>query len=585
MLSFLLCIGMPAARAAVEHRQEVVTALAQRSWRDVMPEESTDAPTELMLFDCGDDSSVCRDDDWKLLRAPLVRRALSPEETTALRQLHKQLQGASVSGAEKILRSALSKREEHAVWVAWSVVHRCAIAFRDPLGRVPLYMYQIDGGYMLSNTRRAVEPWTQHEPIASQEVLTSLLVQGTTPTSAHGLLRNLTRVAPGTTATIRPDHSPKHSRWWQWTDPSFQKIHIDEAAEHYRTLLRQSVDRTLNESTLAVELSGGMDSTTVLAAARDVRPDLPVHAINFAVNDQDEDRVLARALCEEWGIAFHPIHPNDAFTNTYPDPGTPNSASHTIEALAALDRPVDVLSGHGGDNLFRVQRVDIDRIRQEMSPMRWLQLTRAHQRIHGQLPPLFLRQRLREDWQQHPMAEYPLPWVSPVLATRIQQFTRARLADEGATSTIQGMTQHPRWSSILEMGDPGYHGARVQYQFPLFDLELMRFVAQIPPVPWRYDKHLARVAWKDHLPATITDRRKTVYRPNASNDTIEPSLKLLSAPSLPDWLRTPALKQWISTRESFPVWTFASAHAILSLLQWTGPESTSRLTTPTNVVT
>lgn len=585
MLSFLLCVGMSASRAAVDHRDEVVASLTQRSWRDASPKEHAKTAKDLMLFDCGDASFIRREGDWKLLRAPLVRRPPTTDETTALRQLHKQLQGTSVSSAEQILRSALSKREEHAVWIAWSETHRCAIAFRDPLGRVPLYLYEIDGSYMLSNTRLVLEPWLQHEPIASEEVLTSLLVQGTAPTSEHGLLRNLTRIAPGTWATIHPDHPPERRQWWQWTDPAFQKIPIDDAASHYRTLLRKSIDRTLNESTLAVELSGGMDSTTILAAAKDVRPDVSMHAINFAAREQDEDRILARALCEQWGIEFHGINPRKATSRSFPDPATPSTAAHTIERLEPLDRPVDVLSGHGGDNLFRVQRRDIDRIRQELSPLQWLRLTRAHQRIHGQLPPLFLRQRLRKDWQQHPMAEYPLPWFSPALAEGIQEFVRARLAEQSATSTIKSMCEHPRWSSILEMGDAGYHGARMQYQFPLFDLDLMRFVAQIPSVPWRYDKHLARVAWKDHLPAPIIDRRKTVYRPDASTDTIEGANILLNTSPLPDWLRTPALKQWISTSESFPVWTFASAHAIISLLQWTGPKSTSRLTTPTNVVT
>lgn len=584
MLSFLLCIGTPAARAAVDHRNEIIASLAQRSWCDVVDVPPVHAPQELLLFDCGDNASICRDGDWQLLRAPLVRRAPTNEERTALRQMHLQLQGTSVSRAEQILRSTLSKREEHAVWVAWSETHRCAIAFRDPLGRVPLYLYDIDGSYMLTNTRRALEPWTQHEPIASKEVLTSLLVQGTAPTNEHGLLRNLTRIAPGTTATIRPDHAPQRSPWWRWVDPTLQKITMEDAAAQYRALLRRSVDATLNESMLGVELSGGMDSTTVLAAARDVRPDVGIHAINFAGHDQDEDRVLARALCEEWGITFHPINPLEPLARSFPDPATPNTAAHTLQRLEALDRPVDVLSGHGGDNLFRVQRADIDRIRREMSPLQWLQLTRAHRRIHGQLPPLFLRQRLRNDWQQNPMAEYPLPWFSPELAERIQEFVHRRLLDANATSTVQSMCEHPRWSSILEMGDAGYHGARVQYHFPIFDLDLMRFVAQIPSIPWRYDKYLARVAWQDHLPASITERRKTVYRPQGQNTAKEHKTEHLVAAEHLEWTHIPALKQWMSTSESFPEWTFATAHAIIALLQWAGPESTSRLTIPTNVV-
>src|SRR5690625_1175392 len=476
MLSFLLQVGDLEPTDSTT-QQEIFRVLAARSWRDVA-HAHLDTSQSWPLAHCGGTAFIRRGERWHLLRAPRVRETQSPSDTAFLVNLHHALQDATPEAVAKHIARALQQREKSEAWIAWSEHFRTALVFRDPLGHVPLYLYQTGQGILVSNTRRALEPWVRHEPIASTETLASLLVSGIAPTSKDGIFRNLSRVEPGTYATLHPDQEVKRTRWWHWTQPPLQRsFDLREGAATYRTLMQQSLDATLRAPLIGVELSGGMDSTSVLAAARQVRPDLPVHAINYALDEHDQDRILSRELCAMWQLNYQGIDPTAPSSIIPLEPFTPTSALHTLSTLGSLGSPIDVLSGHGGDNLFRVQRTDLDQIRQDLSPLQWGKLLRTHQKIHGQLPPLFLRERMGRKSTENPLGTYLLPWFSKELSEAMREHMAARLrGEQNATSSIENMTFHPLWSDILEMSDAGMHGAQIQFHFPFFDLDVMRFV-------------------------------------------------------------------------------------------------------------
>lgn len=580
MLSFFLCVGPAAQNIGAEELSLVGAALGARmlgasSFERVVSDDDT-----RRMWYAGDDALIWRGERWNLLCSRATRHAPTSKDLAFGRALHHAIEPLSAQGAEHQITQRLRGREQPEAWVAWSADLQTVLAFRDPVGQVPLYVYKLTDGVLLTNTRRALEPWVQHEPIASRSTLASLLAMGVTQSNHEGIFRNLSRIAPGHCARVSSDLHIVHERWWHWVAPPLRPISLEEASAQYRALLHAALDRTLCAPTLAVELSGGMDSTSVLAAARNIRPDLPVHAINYAVHPEDEDHVLARDLCAQWNYSFYRIDPRTPVDIQALDPATPTTALHTLQHLRSLnlDGPIDVLSGHGGDGLFRVQRRDIDRIRAELSPLQWLQLTRTHQKIHGQLPPMFLRERIGRGTTAHPMSEHLVPWVDRPTAHAMQRVVQEALARQDAsTSTIESMTDHPRASSILEMADPGYHGLPIVYHFPLFDLRILRFIAAIPAIPWRFNKYLARHAWSPELPKRITARPKTLHAPSTLA-TPPSSAATLQASTHVQWVQHTALQQFLETPERFPRWTYASAHGVLSLLQWAGPNHIDRLT-------
>lgn len=570
MLSFFLCVGFGAARAAHEHFAYIDETLAQRSFLDA----SAEVPrcTAMTLHARGDCAQIVRGEDWHLLRSSLARRPLQAAEAEHLRRIHRSLQGCSPYKAQLLLSTELQRLEETAAWVAWSEKHQSLIALRDPFGKVPLYLYALEGGYVLTNTRLALEPWLASQSIVSDEAIASLLVFGMPPTNRDSVFAGLERVEPGGLAHISTSHAPIHQRWWHWQQPVTKSITRDEAIARYRTLLCDAITRERELHTVVLELSGGMDSSSLLAALRHLEPSTPIHALNYAHGEEDEERQLARQLCRDLDAQLIPWPMARIPERYFPDPHTGGSLTGTLRALAPLQTPagLEVYSGHGADNLFTIHREDMDRMARELSPWRLVQHLQQHRQVHGRLPPSFLSERLRGGPTAHELRDRHFPWLREPLASLVTELDRRNLLENPRSLGRQGMVYGRRWANTFELADPGFHGQRIQYRFPFFDLPLIRFIASLPAAPFLYNKHIARAAWAHHLPTNVAQRPKSFDGDTQGLDTFFSGYdpEIFADPDLPAWLDIRPLQVLSQAPEKFPRWIYPSGRAILDLLQW-----------------
>ena len=576
MLSFLLCLGMKSAQAAQQHGAEIARVLAQRSFMEApLPPPSLSAHT---LHHAGDEGTVLRGRRWHLLRSSLSRRGVGAEAQQQLAQVHEKLQAMSPYEAQQYLVETLQRLEESAAWVAWSERDLCALAFRDPLGKVPLYVLRKGSSYMVSNTRLALEPWLQDAPLGSDTTLAALLVTSSPSSHRETSFQALQRVPPGSFVHLSATHAPIHHRWWHWRAPVIQSIAPDDAAAEYRSLFLDSLKRARELSTVVVELSAGMDSTSILAGLRAIEPDLALHALNYSHGPHDEERQLAEQLCVQLGVSFQAAPMKRPAERYFPDPVTGGSLTSTLSFLGELPGPREVFSGHGGDNLFLVSRADMDRMARELSPLRLAQQLRRHQKLHGRLPPLFLRERLQGMPDAHALRDRRIPWLTPAIDTLVSDLVERSFQEERPKTGRDGMAYAHRWANTFEISDPGFHGTSTQYRFPFFDLALMRFVASLPPAPYLYDKYVARAAMRGALPESIRCRPKTFDAVNEPRLLFQPySARLLEQTNLPEWLLPEPLKQLLQTPEAFPRWIYPSARATLDLMQWQSHCASARL--------
>lgn len=581
MLSFLLCLGMASAQAAQRHGVEIAQALAQRSFL----EESAPTPTlsPQTLHHAGDEGAVLRGRRWKLLRASLSRCVVGAEELQQLQRIHAQLQEFGPYAAQQYLSEELQKLEDSAAWVAWSAQDQCALVFRDPLGKVPLYLLRNGSSYMVTNTRLALEPWLVDEPLGSEAALAALLVGGSPATHRETAFRSLERVPPGSLVHLSASHAPIHQRWWHWRAPVIKALPPEEASERYRSLFLAALARERELSTVVVELSAGMDSTSILAGLRTLEPTQTLHALNYSHGPEDEERQLAAALCTQLGVSLRTASMKLPPERYFPDPYAGGSLTGTLAHLSELAGPKEVFSGHGGDNLFMVSRADMDRMGRELSPLRLAQQLRLHQKIHGRLPPLFLRERLQGLPDAHMLRDRRIPWLTAPIAALVADLAERNFNEDLPKTGRDGMAYSLRWTTMFELADPGFHGTSTQYRFPFFDLSLMRFVASLPPAPYLYDKHVARSAWRSVLPEAIRCRPKTfdaVDDPSVLFQSYDPAL--LEQPQLPAWLLPEPLKQLLRSPETFPSWIYPTARATLDLLRWQYHSEKRRLTIATH---
>jgi asparagine synthase (glutamine-hydrolysing) len=252
---------------------------------------------------------------------------------------------------------------------------------RDPFGIKPLYYTERNGGVAFASEVRALRPLIDEASISASAVRDTLL-WGSVPEPAT-LIEGIAEVPAGSYlewdgATIEVA---------RWHDVRFgQSAAPLNPVAAARAALLESVERHLvSDVPLGIFLSGGVDSTAVLALAREVLgagAELRTFSIGFDDPAYDESRV-ARKTADHFGAR----HTEWRMT---PEEGSAEVAGY----MAAMDQPsIDgfntwcvskmargegmkvVLSGLGGDELFAgygsFQRVpQFERLHRTLGPLR-----------------------------------------------------------------------------------------------------------------------------------------------------------------------------------------------------------------------
>lgn len=162
----------------------------------------------------------------------------------------------------------------------------------------------------------------------------------------------------------RPGHDPQLARYWR-PDFAEDETPADTATltEALRTLLRQAVERASHGAgTVGAYLSGGLDSSSVVAAAAGLRDaPLPTFSIGFDADGYDE-LPFARVVAAQFGTRAHEhyVTPQDVLDALpvlaagYEQPFGNASVIPAYQcARLAREHGVDtLLAGDGGDEVF-----------------------------------------------------------------------------------------------------------------------------------------------------------------------------------------------------------------------------------------
>ncbi len=241
----------------------------------------------------------------------------------------------------------------------WDRKQRRLILARDRLGQKPLY-YRRDAGRLLFGselkTLRMVPGlnWDL-DPGAIDEYLTFQYVP-----HPNTIYRGVRKLPPAHYAVFKDDHLELNCYWN--LDPAHETpIREHEAIEVVRERLTDAVRLRLQaEVPLGAFLSGGIDSSIIVALAQSLRSDpIRTFSIGFSVADYDETAYAAR-------VAQHLGTQHTRFEVTpdavdvlhklvwhYDEPFGDSSAVPTWYLSELTKREVTVaLSGDGGDELF-----------------------------------------------------------------------------------------------------------------------------------------------------------------------------------------------------------------------------------------
>jgi asparagine synthase (glutamine-hydrolysing) len=242
----------------------------------------------------------------------------------------------------------------------WDTRSRRLMLARDRLGIKPLYYAERDGELIFASELKPILALPSMEWEVSWEAASHLFTCLATPAS-QSIVSNIKKLEPGRIATTTNARSVHVERYWDVEFNPDLEASEDELVERLRELLAESVAlHQVSDVPIGAFLSGGIDSSTVVATLAGLAPDrVKTFSIGFTEPGYDELQ-HARAVADRFGTDHHDevltpdvIQIVEDLTWYLDEPFGDTSAipTYMVSKLAAEHVKV-VLSGDGGDELF-----------------------------------------------------------------------------------------------------------------------------------------------------------------------------------------------------------------------------------------
>ena len=142
--------------------------------------------------------------------------------------------------------------------------------FRDRLGLRPLYWTEIGSTFLFASAIKAFRTCTEFVPELDRDAVAAFLRSRAVP-GPHTIYRGVHTLQPGSILSIDPGPEPQIRQYWALEDvvrsgSTNRFAGSDaEAADQVDALLRDAVARRTNGKPVGVFLSGGIDSSMLLA--------------------------------------------------------------------------------------------------------------------------------------------------------------------------------------------------------------------------------------------------------------------------------------------------------------------------------
>jgi asparagine synthase (glutamine-hydrolysing) len=429
-------------------------------------------------------------------------------------------------------KEGLARLEGDFAFAIWESNQKKLFCARDLIGPRPFFHAQIGSRFYFSNTLEAMRLAPDISSAVDPYFVRDFLLQGWCADADRTAYREIKRLLPGHLLKFS-DGAAKTARFTALPieEPLFLK-HKEEYIEEFRARFRDTVMDRVPRDSVAIFLSGGMDSSSVAAQAVALSKEKWLTKV-VAVNQDcrplfaDQEGMLAMRAAEYWGIPIETVSIEkevpfgswgDAAIRTPEPTGEPFQAMHVelYRRVAAHARVV--LNGEGGDAIlarqartylgYLLRRGRLGKIVKELG---------GYILKNRRLPYLRtgIRGKLR-NWFGKDGIELAYPeWIAP-------EFEREMKVRERWMELNQPpeRSQHPLypeayasltstyWSLLLEDEDAAWSGVPVETRSPFLDLRLIRFLLRVPPLPWCTQKELLREATRGILPEEIRLRPK-----------------------------------------------------------------------------
>jgi asparagine synthase (glutamine-hydrolysing) len=417
----------------------------------------------------------------------------------------------------------------------WIPRQRKLVGFRDLAGIRPFFYAHRDGALVFSNTLQAIlaAPFISRE--LDEEFLADFLLGDPHHNPAATVYRDIRRLPPGHLL----EFSERGLAIRRIANMPVEELLVlkkdEEYIEEFRRLFEQAVIDRLPTVDSTILLSGGLDSTSIAAAAvaqRRANPDrypgaLRAFSIDLEPLFDDQESILASRFADGLGIPCQVSHVGDVlpfagwdeFPALIPDPPLdPYSILHFsyYRQIAANSRVA--FSGAGCDELLRLQALPfLHFLLRQGKPLAAVSAIAGYSLSQRKIPSLGagILSGFRNLFGKPDTDHFYPPWFTPDFERRLN------LPERWHAMNIATPSPHPfnpkaygsinglAISSANESFDATWTACHTEVRAPFLDRRLARFLLRIPVVPWAMEKYLVRRSQTGILPDEIRLRKKT----------------------------------------------------------------------------
>jgi asparagine synthase (glutamine-hydrolysing) len=270
---------------------------------------------------------------------------------------------------EKYGEEMLSRLNGIFAFAIWDKRKSQLFIARDQLGVKPLY-YVADGGrFSFASEMKALLRCGLAERSLDPQAVLSHLGYLWSP-GGSTLVSSVKKLEPGHAMIV---WDGRIVRSWRYYDLPFGQPLLNVSEDEAADLVAQKVDaavrrQLLSDVPVGAFLSGGLDSSAVVACARRALPDTRIQCFTISVRDgsvADEgfasDLPYAKSVAEHLGVDLHTVEVGPEMVDRladmiyYLDEPTADPAALNALFISELARQHDItvlLSGSGGDDIF-----------------------------------------------------------------------------------------------------------------------------------------------------------------------------------------------------------------------------------------
>lgn len=257
-------------------------------------------------------------------------------------------------------------------FVIWDKYEKRLFCGRDKMGLRTLFYHHAPGRHFIWATE--LKPIVKHigfnQTRPNETTIAALLLQRY-PHPEATIFEGVKQLPAGKTVTISPDTPPHLHTYWQPGPLPIIKYKTDaQYAEHFRALFDEAVRcRMRSHTDVAIQLSGGVDSSSVAGAAAslvqlgEINTALQSASLVFADQPSIDETAYINATIKKWPIITshllpetenyidtRPTHVEDSYALPGNLPGN-YTYSPLYDWLESSNCRV-ILTGHGSDEWF-----------------------------------------------------------------------------------------------------------------------------------------------------------------------------------------------------------------------------------------